>query len=277
MLTGSGPDVNGTFTSQGHNLVGKSDGSSSGFTNGSNGDQVGTIAAPIDPLLGALMNNGGTTFTHGLLYNSPAVDAGDDVVTVSPLFLTTDQRGLARQRDGNSDGIVHVDIGAYERQATESRPVGTGSSVHVDLNDVRLAFPTVSGTRPDDGVANAVQPATVNRSVSITVIPVPGDAPPGSGPAFDVTPSATFYTAPVDVCFYLPSITNQTTFNTLKVLHRESGVLADHGSYVNFASKVVCTTVSSFSDFVITHAPTEPSTERSPTRMARRWPALRLM
>jgi CSLREA domain-containing protein len=253
----SGPDISGSFTSQGNNLIGKSDGGS-GFLNGSNGDQVGTIASPIDPLLGALMNNGGPTFTHGLLYNSPAVDAGNDCVfTVTHCSdanipqLALDQRGLSRQANGDLIAGAHVDIGAYERQASESRPVPSGSNVHVDLNDVRLAFPTVSGTRRDDGAANTLQPATVNNAVSITVIPVPGDAPPTSFAAFDVTPTSAFYATPVDVCFYLPSITPKATFDKLKVFHRESGVLTDHGTYVNFASKIACTEVTSFSDFVI--------------------------
>jgi hypothetical protein len=251
------PDIAGPFNSQGNNLIGKSDGST-GLTNGVNGDIVGTVASPVDPLLGALMNNGGSTFTHGLLYNSPAVDAGNDCVNTvahcsdaSIPQLSLDQRGLSRQADGDLVAGAHVDIGAYERQASESRPVASGSNIHVDLNDVRLAFPTVSGTRRDDGAANGLQPAIVNNSVSITVIPVPVDAPPTSFAAFDVTPSSAFYTAPVDVCFYLPSITPKATFDKLKVYHRESGVLADHGTYVNFASKIACTEVTSFSDFVI--------------------------
>jgi len=197
------------------------------------------------------------TFTHGLLYNSPAVDAGNDCVfnnTCSPSLgaaLTTDQRGLSRQANGDLVAGAHVDIGAYERQAAESRPVPGGSNVHVDLNDVRLAFPTVSGTGSDDQAANGGQPTIISRSVSITVIPVPGDAPATSFAAFDVTPSSAFYTAPVDVCFYLPSITPKATFDKLKVLHREGGVLTDHSTYVNFASKIACTEVTSFSDFVI--------------------------
>ncbi|HVS81721.1 MAG TPA: LamG-like jellyroll fold domain-containing protein [Pyrinomonadaceae bacterium] len=255
-------DVSGILNgASSFNLIGDGTGMS-GISNGSNGNHVGTSVSPIDPLLAALMNNGGPTFTHGLLYNSPAVDAGDNCVfdnTCNPTLgsaLTTDQRGLLRKADGDLTAGAVVDIGAYERQATESRIVPQGSNTHVDLNDVRLVFSsTFTDAAPRDGeTANVVQPDTiVGNTVSITVIPVPGDAPPGSGPAFDVTPSSTFYTGPVDVCFYLPSITNQTTFNTLKILHRESGVLADHGSYVNFASKIVCTTVPSFSDFVITH------------------------
>src|SRR5262249_14243402 len=51
-----------TLISLGHNLV---DDSSIGFTNGSNGDSVGTsVAALLDP---TLANNGGPTKTHKLL------------------------------------------------------------------------------------------------------------------------------------------------------------------------------------------------------------------
>jgi hypothetical protein len=71
----NGPDVQGPFTSQGYNLIGKSDGSS-GFTNGTNGDQVGTSGSPLDPMLGPLQDNGGPTQTHALLAGSPALDAG---------------------------------------------------------------------------------------------------------------------------------------------------------------------------------------------------------
>ena len=64
-------DVEGTFTSQGNNLIGDK-GSSTGFTNGVNGDQVGTAGALVNPLLGALANNGGPTQTQALLPGSPA-------------------------------------------------------------------------------------------------------------------------------------------------------------------------------------------------------------
>jgi len=111
----NGPDVNGTVTSQGHNLVGKSDGST-GFT--ATGDQTGSVATPLDPKLALLAFNGGLTQTHALLFGSPAIDAGDDCVfdnSCSPMLasaLTTDQRGFARKVG------AHVDIGAIEVQGS---------------------------------------------------------------------------------------------------------------------------------------------------------------
>jgi len=68
----------------------------------------------VNPLLGALQNNGGTTPTHALLVGSPAIDAGNNALT-SEAF---DQRGAVfpRIRDGNGDGTAIVDIGAFEVQ-----------------------------------------------------------------------------------------------------------------------------------------------------------------
>jgi hypothetical protein len=62
-----------------------------------------------DPLLGPLQDNGGPTWTHALLFNSPAIDAGDPV-NCPP----TDQRGVARPIDGDSDGAAVCDSGAVE-------------------------------------------------------------------------------------------------------------------------------------------------------------------
>ncbi len=75
------PDASGSFVSRGHNLVGAGNGSS-GF--GAGGDQVGSAAAPINPLLGPLQNNGGPTQTMALLPGSPALDAGDDSLSPGP-------------------------------------------------------------------------------------------------------------------------------------------------------------------------------------------------
>jgi hypothetical protein len=65
-----------------------------------------------DPNLGPLQDNGGPTFTHALLPDSPAIDAaGDCTVFLDP---DEDQRGVARPLDGDDDGGPACDIGAFE-------------------------------------------------------------------------------------------------------------------------------------------------------------------
>jgi hypothetical protein len=100
-----GPNVDGTVTSNGHNLLGVAT-DANGF--GGIGDQTG-----VDPMLAALADNSGPTQTMALTPGSPAIDAG---VAADATF---DQRGLPRTFDdpapdaATSDG---TDIGAFELQ-----------------------------------------------------------------------------------------------------------------------------------------------------------------
>ena len=94
-------------TSEGHNILGKD--SACAFTAVS-GDQVGTGAEPIDPLLGPLQDNGGPTLTHALLAGSPALDAGNPAAPGSggDACVSGDQRGAIRP------GGAICDVGAFE-------------------------------------------------------------------------------------------------------------------------------------------------------------------
>ena len=112
----AGPDINGSGTSLGNNLVGNSD-QSSGFINGIIGDKVGSPSAPLNPQLGNLQSNGGPTDTHAPAPTSPAVNAGNICVINSnctshnpPVALTNDQRGPGFPRRGGAT----VDMGAVE-------------------------------------------------------------------------------------------------------------------------------------------------------------------
>lgn len=119
--TGTGPDANGnSFVSNGNNLIGISAGNNFVNNPAGNGDQVGTSAAPLDPLLGPLANNSGPTQTHALLANSPAIDKGKSATAGVP---ATDQRGLTRPVDNAAippaaNGGDNSDIGAFEVQAS---------------------------------------------------------------------------------------------------------------------------------------------------------------
>jgi len=102
----------GTITDGGHNLQ---------FPDAACGASI-----PVEnPHLGPLANNGGSTKTMALLAGSPAVDAGDP-----GSCLPADQRGVART-DGDGDGTVTCDIGAYEA------PAG--------INEVFPTVPTLGG------------------------------------------------------------------------------------------------------------------------------------
>jgi hypothetical protein len=80
--------------------------------NGANNMQFGDASCtgvPVaNPLLGPPVSNGGPTMTMALGPGSPAIDAGNNATC-----LATDQRGAPRA-DGNGDGGVVCDIGAFE-------------------------------------------------------------------------------------------------------------------------------------------------------------------
>ena len=106
----------GTVISHGYNLSSDNGG---GFLTAT-GDQINT-----DPILGPLQNNGGPTFTHGLLTGSPAINAGDPNFTPPPLY---DQRGPGYDRVYNG----RIDIGSFEllgniRTVTSTANSGAGS------------------------------------------------------------------------------------------------------------------------------------------------------
>jgi hypothetical protein len=146
----------GTVTSLGYNLSSDEGG---GFLNGP-GDQINT-----DPLLGPLQDNGGPTFTHALLADSPAIDAGDPNFTPPPFF---DQRGPGFERVVNS----RIDIGSFEVQGSTGTPTPTATPT-----------PTPSPT------------PTLTPSVTPTVTPS-ATATPTLTPSSTPTPTATVTSTP---------------------------------------------------------------------------------
>ena len=154
---GGGPDVDGTFISQGYNLIGIGD-SSAGFN--ATGDQVGTSAAPINAMLGSLQDNGGSTNTVGLLTSSPAVDKGKS------FGLASDQRGLSLFDNPdvpNAVGGDGRDIGAFELSGAPPLPTtlaNISTRLRVETGDnVLIGGFIVTGTQPKRVIVRAIGPS----------------------------------------------------------------------------------------------------------------------
>jgi hypothetical protein len=114
----SAPDCRAGFvtpvTSDGFNLVGNTSGCA---ITSDPSDLTG-----VDPLLGSLEDNGGSTDTHALLPGSPANDHGDPLGCLDDVgtALTSDQRGVTRPL-GDA-----CDIGAFEAEPPPNDDFGDG-------------------------------------------------------------------------------------------------------------------------------------------------------
>jgi CSLREA domain-containing protein len=142
------PDVFGPFSNSFNNLIGKSDGST-GLVNGANGNIVGTIAAPVDPMIMPLAENGGATQTHRLMSGSPAINAGSNALALDEnnQTLTTDQRGTGFFRINGTT----VDIGAFEFSMPTAASVAIGGRVMTPTGrgifGARVLLTSVGGNR----------------------------------------------------------------------------------------------------------------------------------
>lgn len=93
------PDCHGVITSGGYNLIGTLTAAGNCTFAPTTGDQSPTPGgASIDPLLGALADNGGATLTRLPNPGSPVIDAGP-----VDCGLSVDQRDVARPIDGACD------------------------------------------------------------------------------------------------------------------------------------------------------------------------------
>ncbi len=134
-----------------------------------------------NPSLGPLQDNGGPTNTHALPSGSPAVDAG-----LGAGAPATDQRGIARPKDGNGDSIAVVDIGAFELDPSANLSLtktdnpdpaasggellynllitnnGPSTATNVTLTDVLPASVTLVSAIPSQGSCSGTTTVTCN-------------------------------------------------------------------------------------------------------------------
>ena len=124
---------NSNLVSGGNNFIGNGDNADT-FVSGLNNDLVGTASEPLDPQLGSLQNNGGTTLTHLPQSDSPVINAGSN-----NSGLATDQRGEGFNRVVGSS----ADIGAVELNSASS-----GSGLDLDNQNDNNEIP------PEEDIEN---------------------------------------------------------------------------------------------------------------------------
>jgi hypothetical protein len=161
---GTDPDVSGTFSSLGRNLLG-SVGSSTGFSSTAGGtDRIGITALQLN--LGPLQNNGGFAPTDSLLKGSAAIDGGNNsLLSFTP---STDERGTGFSRVFNNV----VDIGAVEFQP----PTITGLSQTSILRGSNAFTLTITGTDFLPGAVvsfggTILTPTSISGSQIVVVVP----------------------------------------------------------------------------------------------------------
>jgi CSLREA domain-containing protein len=182
--TYANPDCSGPLTSEGFNLIQNITGCAI------TGDTTGNITN-LDPALGLLQDNGGSTFTHALLAGSPAINAGNPAgcADENGVLLATDQRGYVR------NGVC--DMGAYEYNSVGT-PTPTLTSLPFNdylpliLNNsgapvIATSTPTVTGTAatPTPTRTSTPTPTATNTPTSTatkTGTPTQDSTPQGPTP-----------------------------------------------------------------------------------------------
>ena len=147
----TGPDFTGSLAlqSNGYNIIGNN---ADAVISSQPTDQIGTPAAPIDPLLGPLANNGGPTLTHALQAGSPAIDHGD------PAAPPEDQRGYGRM------GVP--DVGAFEFGGVATILANLSTRAFVETGDnVMIGGFIVQGTEPKRVIIRAIGPELTQYGV----------------------------------------------------------------------------------------------------------------
>jgi CSLREA domain-containing protein len=176
----SGPDCGGSgaLISQGYNLI-ENAGVDVGCVVG--GDLTGNITG-VDPVLGPLQDNGGPTWTHALLTGSPAIDTGD--LTICP---NDDQRGVLRPLDGDGNGSLICDMGAYESDGSDPitptltstpTPTSTPTATSTPTNTPTTTYTPIPTHTPSPTPTNTPAPTVTNTpSLTPTATHTPSPTP----------------------------------------------------------------------------------------------------
>ncbi|HSS22246.1 MAG TPA: DUF4214 domain-containing protein [Pyrinomonadaceae bacterium] len=171
-----------------------------------------------------------------------------DPLAMSPTLMTYDVSGFAglstRLRFAQGVGLSYFpfavdNVCLSTTRGTINRSTTVGSNVSADFGGVTLRFPSVATAGTTS--LQQLDPATVQTGAPV------GDT--FIGPAYNITTTAVT-TAPITVCMYLPSITDDVAFNKIRLLHKEAGIWVDlPSSRRNMLDRQLCGDVLTLSQF----------------------------
>lgn len=182
-----GPDISGTVTSNGYNIIRNTSGATITPTFG---DQFG-----VNPVLNAFGNYGGQTDTVPLDPSSPAINTG------GPGCPPTDQRGSPRQDN--------CDIGAFEGNGIPQKPIKPETKP-------ATLVPTISPTQTPTLLPTFTPSATITQYPTATPSATVTATPTFTPVLPSVTPTATATTAPSAT-----RTVNAATFTPVPIINDE--------------------------------------------------------
>jgi hypothetical protein len=152
----TGPDDDGTFTSNGHNLIGE--------TGGSNTVWLSSDLTGASPLLAPLGDYGGPTQTMALRVGSPALRAGAAITTITGLTITDGQAA-----DGGgiyNAGVQTVNSSALSGNSAQELGGGIDNTGTLTVTNSSLSGNRARGDKLDHGggIDNDGGAATITSS-----------------------------------------------------------------------------------------------------------------
>ena len=243
ITSGTGPQIDKAIVaSSSNNLVGVGTGMT-GITNGTNGNQVGTAAAPVNPLLGSLAGNGGATQTESLGTGSPAIGKGGAVTTVGTAGIAATGNSIVLTSGaaiGNMSGLA-IPIQIDSEQMLVTAVSGTtltvvrgyngttpathasGASVYLLLDQRGYAI-TPPTTTPDVGAYQSA--GTAPNTPTVTGIS-PLEGPATGGTTVTITGTNLQNATAVDFGYVMGTIVSDTGTTIVATTPAEQGGLVD--------------------------------------------------
>lgn len=227
-----------------HNLIGVWDGKMPPGRH----NLFGTPAAPLDPMLGPLQDNGGSTLTMAPLPGSPLIDAGDGNVMRDQygFVMLTDQRGSSRLYGDADIGAVEFQPGGVPVAYGDVAVIDQGQIIALDVlaNDIHDEGATIEtaivggpahGTieRNADGTLTYTPEATFSGTDTFTYQAVNGEL------ASNVAEVALSVLSPASILVTTTEDGRDGDLSAGDISLREAIDLASPGAMIQFAASMV--------------------------------------